>query len=164
MLGCGVTTTRIVDFLSLLGLLSPAEQFLICFIERSIQTLHDEIVQAREEEGAAAADKIVVLRAKITYSCTIQSDFLQEVLDISLQPRNQRGRRGQQQRRNREGAILTTITNTQCLHYQPRRNNQNDPHTPTQSNCEDYGQQMGDNPPPYNRQPAHTHQRRGRVD
>ena len=77
------TNARVVDFLSLLGLLNPAEQFLICSIERSIQHLHDEIVRLRDEEGSGAADEIAVLRAEIAYSRTIQSDFLQEILDIS---------------------------------------------------------------------------------
>ena len=85
-----VTSIRIVDFLSLLGLLNPAEQFLICSIECSIQNLHDEIVQLWDEEGSHAANEIAVLRAEITYSRTIQADFLQEILNISPRIQNQR--------------------------------------------------------------------------
>ena len=106
------TNTRVIDFLSLLGLLNPAEQFLICSIERSIQHLHDDIVQLRDKEGSQVADEIAVLRAEIAYSRTIQSDFLQEILDISPRIRGQRTRRAHQRNRNDGGAILHTITNT----------------------------------------------------
>ena len=84
------TNARVVDFLSLLGLLNPAEQFLICSIERSIQHLHDEIVQLRDEEGGQAADEVAVLWAEIAYSRTIQADFLQEIIDISPRIQGQR--------------------------------------------------------------------------
>jgi hypothetical protein len=120
------TNARVVDFLSLLRLLNPAKQFLICSIEHSIQILHDDIVLLREEEGAGAADKIAVLRAEIAYSQTIQANFLQEVLNISPRIRGQRSRRHHQQRRSQEGAILHTITNTHQPQYQPRRNYGND--------------------------------------
>ena len=111
------TNTRIVDFLSLLGLLNPAEQFLICSIERSIQHQHDKIVRLRDEEGSSAANEIAVLRAEIAYSRTIQSDFLQEILDISPRIRNQRQRRAHQRNRHDGGAILHTITNTTRPQY-----------------------------------------------
>ena len=140
------TNARVIDFLSLLGLLNLAEQFLICSIERSIQNLHDNIVRLRDEEGSQAADEIAVLRAEITYSRTIQVDFLQEIIDISPRIRNQRTWRAHQRHRNDGGAILHTITNTQRPQYQPRRMNEND-HPTTQPHHRTRGRQMGNHHP-----------------
>ena len=156
------TSARIVDFLSLLGLLNLAEQFLICSIERSIQNLHDDIIQLRDEEGSHAADEIAVLRAEIAYSRTIQSDFLQEIIDISPRIRSQRQRRAHQRNRHDGGAILHTITNTTRPQYQPRRNNENT-HPTAQPDRRTRGRPMGDYRPTNVRQPPRTRQGSGRM-
>ena len=154
------TNARIVDFLSLLGLLNPAKQFLICSIERSIQNLHDDIVRLRDEEGSQSADEIAVLWAEIAYSRTIQSDFLQEIIDISPRIRNQRTRRAHQRNRNDGGAILHMITNIQRPQYQPRRNGKNN-HPTAQPNHRTRSRLMGEYCPAYIGQPSHAHQRSG---
>jgi hypothetical protein len=78
-----------IDFLSLLGLLSPAEQYLISALDQSMQRLHDEIEYLRETHGRAAQDKIAVIQAEINYTRVIQTDFLTDVIS---QP-SQAGRR-----------------------------------------------------------------------
>ena len=149
------TNARIIDFLSLLGLLNLAEQFLICSIKWSIQNLHDDIVRLRDEEGSQAADEIAVLQAEIAYSRTIQSDFLQEIIDISPRIQNQRLRRAHQRSRHDGGAILHTITNTTHPQYQPRRPNENDNPT-VQPNRRTRGQQMGNHHTTNHRQSTGT--------
>ena len=111
------TPQCVVDFQALLGLLTLAEQYLICSIDQSIQQLQREINGLRDEQrrgNEEVVDEITVLRAEIAYSRTIQADFLSKVIAT---PGNQnlQQRRGNQQRRHGGGGILNTITNTTCI-------------------------------------------------
>ena len=83
MLDTPHTLQRVVDFLALLGLLTSAEQYLICSIDQSIQQLQRKIDGLRDEQrqgNEEVVDEITVLRAKIAYSRTIQADFLSKVI------------------------------------------------------------------------------------
>jgi hypothetical protein len=107
------TLDRVVSFLSILGILSPAEQFLLSSIDRSIQYLHNDINILREEQrqGHETIDEIAVLRAEITYSRQIQANFLKDVLTARPAPRDCQQRLAGQQQRQREGRILSVINN-----------------------------------------------------
>jgi hypothetical protein len=93
------TSDRVVSFLSILGILSPAEQFLLSSIDRSIQYLHDDINILREEQrqGHETIDEIAVLRAEIAYSQQIQADFLEDILASRPAPRDRQQRLAGQQ-------------------------------------------------------------------
>ena len=66
------TPNWVIDFLSLLGLLSLAEQFLIISLNQSVYQLYDKIEELHWGGGQAEnTDKIVVIQAKINYSRTI---------------------------------------------------------------------------------------------
>ena len=83
MLDTPQTPQCVVDFLALLGLLTSAEQYLICSIDQSIHQLQTEIDVLRDEQrrgNKEVVDEIAVLRAEIAYSRTIQADFLSEVI------------------------------------------------------------------------------------
>jgi hypothetical protein len=146
------TPQRVVDFLALLGLLTSAEQYLICSIDQSVQQLHHEIDILRDEErrrNKDVADEIAVLRAEIAYSRTIQANFLSEIINTPGN-RNLRQARANQHRRHRGGGILHTITNTPRNIQRPiHRDFEND--QPQIPRCRVRRQQIGSNPPPYRR-------------
>ena len=105
------TPNWVINFLSLLGLLSLAEQFLIISLNQSVCRLYNKIEESHWEGGQAKnADKIVVIQAEINYSRTIQADFITEVLQTPSQADTTR--RKHQQNHQQNGRFLTVITNT----------------------------------------------------
>ena len=71
MLDTPQTPQHVVDFLALLGLLTSAEQYLICLIDQSIQQLQRKIDGLRDEQrrgNEEVVNEIAVLRAEIAYS------------------------------------------------------------------------------------------------
>jgi type IV secretory pathway VirB10-like protein len=99
------TPTRVIDFLSLLELLSPAEQFLICSLQRSTRELRSKVRQLQNEDSDNI-DEIAVIRAEIHFMTTVQTDFLTEVITASREARIQREQQAL-------SSILRTITNTE---------------------------------------------------
>ena len=65
------TLNWVINFLLLLELLSLVEQYLIVFLDRSMQQLYNKIKELWWGEQGKNIDEIVVIWAEINYTWTI---------------------------------------------------------------------------------------------
>ena len=65
------TLNWVINFLLLLELLSSVEQYLIVFLDRSVQQLYNKIKELWWGEQGKNIDEIVVIWAEINYTWTI---------------------------------------------------------------------------------------------